>query len=62
MGLFEYEKQHAKYVRKHLGECVVLLKSNGAFPLEKPGKIAAYGSGVRGTIKGGTGSGEVNSR
>lgn len=62
MELFDYEKQHAEYVRKYLGECVVLLKSNGAFPLEKPGKIAAYGCGVRGTIKGGTGSGEVNSR
>lgn len=62
MELFEYEKQHAEYVRKHLGECVVLIKSNGAFPLDKPGKIAAYGCGVRGTIKGGTGSGEVNSR
>lgn len=62
MELFEYEKKHAEYVRKHLGECVVLLKNNGAFPLDKPGKIAAYGCGVRGTIKGGTGSGEVNSR
>lgn len=62
MELFDYEKQHADYVRAHLGECTVLLRSNGAFPLEKPGKIAAYGCGVRGTVKGGTGSGEVNSR
>ena len=30
MELFEYEKKHAEYVRKHLGECVVLLKNNGA--------------------------------
>lgn len=49
-------------LRKHLGECCVLLKSNGDFPLKEAGKIAAYGSGVRKTIKGGTGSGEVNSR
>ena len=62
MELFEYEKRHAAFVRAHLAECMVLLKSNGAFPLEKPGKIAAYGCGVRGTVKGGTGSGEVNSR
>ena len=62
MELFDYEKKHADYVRAHLGECTVLLKSNGAFPLEAPGKIAAYGCGVRGTVKGGTGSGEVNSR
>lgn len=62
MELFDYEKKHAQYLRTHLGECTVLLKSNGAFPLEAPGKIAAYGCGVRGTVKGGTGSGEVNSR
>lgn len=57
-----YEKEHLGKLRAGLAECCVLLKKNGAFPLEKPGKIAAYGSGVRGTIKGGTGSGEVNSR
>ena len=62
MELFDYEKRHADYVRTHLGECTVLLRSNGAFPLDAPGKIAAYGCGVRGTVKGGTGSGEVNSR
>jgi len=57
-----YEKEHLGKLRAGLAECCVLLKKNGAFPLDKPGKIAAYGSGVRGTIKGGTGSGEVNSR
>ena len=62
MELFDYEKEHSAYLRAHLAECTVLLKTNGAFPLAAPGKIAAYGSGVRGTIKGGTGSGEVNSR
>lgn len=30
--------------------------------LESAGNIALYGSGARRTIKGGTGSGEVNSR
>ena len=58
----QYEKEHIARLRSHLAECTVLLKSNGAFPLNAPGKIAAYGSGVRRTIKGGTGSGEVNSR
>lgn len=62
MKLYDYEKEHLKRLRKGLAECCVLLKSNGAFPLDEPGEIAAYGSGVRGTIKGGTGSGEVNSR
>lgn len=60
--MYNYEKEHLEKLRKHLAECCVLLKSDGAFPLGQPGKIAAYGSGVRGTIKGGTGSGEVNSR
>ena len=62
MELFDYEKQHLQTLRKSLAECTVLLKSNGDFPLDTPGKIAAYGCGVRKTIKGGTGSGEVNSR
>lgn len=60
--LFEYEKTHLKQLRKIAPECMVLLKSNGDFPLEGPGKIALYGSGVRKTLKGGTGSGDVNSR
>ena len=62
MELFDYEKQHLETLRKSLAECTVLLKRNGDFPLDGPCKIAAYGGGVRKTIKGGTGSGEVNSR
>jgi len=62
MEMFDYEKQHLQALRGSLAECTVLLKSNGDFPLAAPCKIAAYGSGVRKTIKGGTGSGEVNSR
>lgn len=58
----QYEKEHLKYILKNAAECTVLLKSNGQFPIEKAGKLAAYGSGVRYTVKGGTGSGEVNSR
>lgn len=53
-------KKHAEFFRKNGAECTVLLKKDGSFPLSKPDKIAAYGSGVRHTIKGGTGSGEVN--
>lgn len=62
MEMFDYEKKHLQTLRESLAECTVLLKSNGDFPLAAPGKIAAYGCGVRKTIKGGTGSGEVNSR
>lgn len=62
MQLYEYEKKHNLFLRENGAECAVLLKKDGSFPLEKPCKIAAYGGGVRHTIKGGTGSGEVNSR
>lgn len=62
MELQQYEKEHLQRLRKLLPECTVLLNNNGAFPLEAPGKLALYGSGARNTIKGGTGSGEVNSR
>ncbi|MBR0418386.1 MAG: glycoside hydrolase family 3 C-terminal domain-containing protein [Erysipelotrichaceae bacterium] len=56
------EKKHIEMLRPYLGECCVLLKKDGSFPLDSPCFIAAYGHGVRHTIKGGTGSGEVNSR
>lgn len=61
MELMEYEKKHTEAVKGSLAECTVLLKKDGRFPLEAAGKIAAFGSGVRLTVKGGTGSGEVNS-
>ena len=61
MKMHAYEKEHILRLRRHLAECTVLLKSNGDFPLDGPCRIAAYGGGVRHTIKGGTGSGEVNS-
>ena len=42
---------------------MVLLENNGVLPLGgAPGKIALYGNGARRTVKGGTGSGDVNSR
>ena len=62
MELFDYEKKHLRFLREHLAECTVLLKTGGDFPLSAPGKIAAYGSGVRYTVKGGTGSGCTSSK
>lgn len=60
--LQEFEKQHIDLIRKTAAECTVLLKKDGKFPLGEPCKIALYGNGVRHTIKGGTGSGDVNVR
>ena len=57
-----YEIDHLATVRALAPECMVLLRSNGAFPLAEPGEIALFGSGARHTVKGGTGSGDVNSR
>ena len=57
-----YEIEHAAWVRYLGPECTVLLKSDGSFPLDAPCKLALFGSGARHTVKGGTGSGEVNSR
>lgn len=54
-----YEMEHMERVRKLASECMVLLKSDGSFPLERAGKIALYGCGARRTLKGGRGSGDV---
>ena len=57
-----FETEHLNKLRALAPECMVLLKKNGDFPLNGPCKIALYGSGARETIKGGTGSGDVNVR
>ena len=62
MEINGYEIEHNARLRMLAPECTVLLKKNGDFPLSAAGKIALYGSGARLTIKGGTGSGDVNSR
>ena len=58
----EFEKEHLATLRALAPECMVLLKKNGDFPLSAPCKVALYGAGARETIKGGTGSGDVNVR
>ena len=57
-----FETQHTAAVRALAPECMVLLKNDGTLPLQGTGKLALYGSGARKTIKGGTGSGDVNVR
>ena len=56
------EIDHMNEVRGLAGECMTLLENDGVLPLKEVGKIALYGNGARKTVKGGTGSGDVNSR
>lgn len=59
----ELEIKNQQRVRAMAGECMVLLENDGILPLKNDIKrIALFGSGIRHTIKGGTGSGDVNSR
>ena len=60
--LQEYEKKHINFLRENAAECCLFLKKDDSFPLSSPGKVLLIGSGARETIKGGTGSGNVESR
>ncbi|MBQ2895257.1 MAG: glycoside hydrolase family 3 C-terminal domain-containing protein, partial [Oscillospiraceae bacterium] len=55
------EKENLKVAYKAACEGMVLLKNDGTLPL-KTKKVALFGPGASMTIKGGTGSGEVNER
>ena len=56
------ELAHRRLAYEAALEGIVLLKNEDqALPI-KPGKIALYGAGASMTVKGGTGSGEVNER
>lgn len=56
------EIKHMELSRALAGECMVLLENNGVLPLAERGCVALYGNGARQTVKGGTGSGDVNTR
>ena len=59
----ERERRNTDRARRLAAQGMVLLENDGTLPLQKHVRtVAAYGSGVRRTVKGGTGSGEVNSR
>ena len=55
------EKTNRRLAREVATEGIVLLENDGTLPII-PCRIALYGAGAATTIKGGTGSGEVNSR
>lgn len=56
------EIDHRNIAKALAVECMVLLDNDGVLPLKNIGKVALYGNGVRETVKGGSGSGAVNSR
>ena len=59
----EYEIEHRKVARKAAADGMVLLKNENEFlPLAPGARLALYGAGALQTIKGGTGSGDVNVR
>ena len=55
------EKDNLQVAYRAASESIVMLKNDGALPFAGK-KVALYGPGVSMTIKGGTGSGEVNER
>ncbi len=62
-GVSEREKRNMERSRKIASQGMVLLSNNGVLPIRDTGKkIAVFGNGARRTVKGGTGSGDVNSR
>lgn len=57
-----YEAPHAALSRRAAAEGFVLLKNDGCLPLGAGSRVALYGAGAVRTVKGGTGSGDVNER
>lgn len=55
------ELEHMRIPRELAGECMVLLENDGTLPMTEK-KVALFGNGARKTVKGGTGSGDVNTR
>ena len=56
------EERNRALARRAAAESMVLLKNDGVLPLTKGERIVLVGSGATQTVKGGTGSGDVNER
>ena len=61
-AIAQREIDHMALSQSLAGECVVLMENDGTLPLREAGTLALYGNGARQTIRGGTGSGDVNTR
>ncbi len=57
-----FETEHTNLVRSIAPECTLFLKREDDTLPVRAGRVALYGSGARKTIKGGTGSGDVDVR
>ena len=57
-----WEKPHQTLAQEAAEEGIVLLKNDGVLPLDAGQPVALYGTGAVMTVKGGTGSGDVNER
>ena len=57
-----YEQEHIQIMRESASECTLFLNKNDEFPINKPCNVLLIGSGARNTVKGGLGSGDVESR
>ena len=56
------ERRNRALARRAAAEGMVLLKNDGLLPLRQQARLALFGSGALYTVKGGTGSGDVNER
>ena len=56
------ELKNAAFAKQAALEGMVLLDNNGALPMPASGTVALFGVGAYATVKGGTGSGDVNNR
>lgn len=56
------EQENAALARQVAAAGIVLLKNRGVLPLNPGAPVALFGAGAGRTVKGGTGSGDVNNR